>query len=362
MVSLSFSHITVEDIEYQLAHFDDNNGYVVTIVTSIFFVLSLALVVLRFVVRKWKHIRYRLEDYCIIVALVLATGLWIEALLSVKFGAGQHSLKVAQMHGIGYIVKSLQILLAVEMTYNLAHLAMKVSLLLLYRSIFTFVLVPFKRAWSVIFCYVILNAITSIFLLCFQCRPLKYSWEEPIGTKGKCVNLSAVEISNGVMIAFADLAILALPMPVLWSLHIPTKKKILLCGLFALGCLALIASITRVIYLGRVVSAVDFTFVGVNPLVWSIVEVNLGIICACIPTLKPLFSSRPKQATFGSSSNPLDKPSGRRYLTGALSLTTKITGSLDEFPLTDNSYTGAGIHESAPSSEAELQFITAKTM
>lgn len=31
---------------------------------------------------------------------------------------------------------------------------------------------------------------------------------------------------------------------------------------------------------------------GVNPLLWSLIEVDLGIMCACIPTVKPLFTRK----------------------------------------------------------------------
>jgi hypothetical protein len=126
---------------------------------------------------------------------------------------------------------------ALILTYILAHLAIKASILMFYRTIFTFVVVPFKYAWLAVFAYVVLNAIAGILVLCLQCRPMNYTWNEPKGIKGKCDNLTTTYIATGALVALADLMLLILPMPVLWKLRIPRKDKLMLCGVFALGSL-----------------------------------------------------------------------------------------------------------------------------
>lgn len=49
-----------------------------------------------------------------------------------------------------------------------------------------------------------------------------------------------------------------------------------------------VASIIRVPHLARV-SLVDQTWSDVDGFIWSVAELNLAIVSACLPTLRPLF-------------------------------------------------------------------------
>jgi fucose permease len=92
-------------------------------------------------------------------------------------------------------------------------------------------------------------------------------------------------------------------MPLLTGLVLPSKQKIILVATFALGGFVTVVDVVRIAYLQQSSTArletlknseqssaqtnifwyTAFTFM------WSSVEVNVGIICACIPVLKPLF-------------------------------------------------------------------------
>ncbi|KAF2733121.1 hypothetical protein EJ04DRAFT_565396 [Polyplosphaeria fusca] len=394
MVSLSFSQLTAAEIEYQLAHINENRGNVIIAVTTTFFFTAFIFVILRFLTKRLRKIKCHSEDYLILAALILALGLWIESFFAVKYGAGQHSLRVYEEHGVDYISKSLQVLFALEINYNLAHLVIKASILMFYRTIFTFVVVPFKYAWFTIFAYVISNAIASVIVVFVQCQPLAFTWNGPKGSEGKCGNLTANEIGTGVIIMLADFMLLVLPMPILWTLHIPRKEKIMLCGLFALGSLTSIASIIRITYIGKVVSSLDFTYVMLNALMWyvslpifagkadfqdaqplilwlkrrSILEVNLGIVCACIPTIKPLFWGRKTKVTSVTAySANRTKTTGIRSKKQASDNTTSNI-SLDEYPLAEakgpvgTSSSNIARESEASQSEVALDFITTKAV
>lgn len=80
----------------------------------------------------------------------------------------------------------------------------------------------------------------------------------------------------------------------------------------------------RIYFLQKVTSAVDLTCkfssclffpinkccilscsalgVQVNTLIWTVIEVDIGIVCACFPTLKPLWSRERPEASFKGSS------------------------------------------------------------
>ena len=69
-----------------------------------------------------------------------------------------------------------------------------------------------------------------------QCSPLNYGWDQLYGQMtGKCVNLKAEAISTAALSTVADVALLILPIPILWGLQMPYKQKLSLCGIFLLG-------------------------------------------------------------------------------------------------------------------------------
>ena len=87
-----------------------------------------------------------------------------------------------------------------------------------------------------------------------------------------------------------DILLVCIPLPLFWKLPLPKREKWIVTVLFALGLFASVASIMRITVLHDVQST-DATFGAVATLNWSVVEVGTGIICACVPCLKPLVKS-----------------------------------------------------------------------
>jgi fucose permease len=87
-------------------------------------------------------------------------------------------------------------------------------------------------------------------------------------------------------------------------MRLPPRQKFILVFTFTLGIFATVVDVVRVYYLQRAItdapvtassdpSAIfgdssEFAWNASLSLMWSAVEVEVGIICACIPTLKPL--------------------------------------------------------------------------
>ncbi len=131
-----------------------------------------------------------------------------------------------------------QIVFALELIYNICHLAIKLSLLFLYRAVLTFNNPRFKAAWYAIGAYVLAFTVTTIFGTLFQCTPMHYGWDRIYGRmKGHCVDLKAEVSSTAVLNAVGDVLLLILPIPTLWNLQLPLKQRIGLCMIFLLGIL-----------------------------------------------------------------------------------------------------------------------------
>lgn len=79
-------------------------------------------------------------------------------------------------------------------------------------------------------------SVIYLFLNIYMCNPREKLWN-PLITTGRCFNRNIDAESSGVLNVVSDFAILMLPMPCLWSLHMPMRKKILMTGVFATGFL-----------------------------------------------------------------------------------------------------------------------------
>lgn len=87
-----------------------------------------------------------------------------------------------------------------------------------------------------------------------------------------------------------DIWILVLPLKLIIRIPRPPRDKIALFIIFGLGVISTIASIVRLQSL-RIFTLSNDPFYDSLPInTWSMVEVNIGIVCASIPSLKPLLS------------------------------------------------------------------------
>ena len=91
------------------------------------------------------------------------------------------------------------------------------------------------------------------------------------------------------------------------------------------------SSIARVIFLVRSVDGpVDTTYDTVQPLIWSIIEPCTGIICACLPILRPLIQicSSKLSNLVHLLSSAIRTPSGTRGASAAATSPSLLPGKL----------------------------------
>ncbi len=109
----------------------------------------------------------------------------------------------------------------------------KVSILLLYLRIF--VTPGFKIAVKCVLAFIIALFIVSWTVIWLLCTPLAHYWDPTV--PGKCINEYVYYLFGTALNVAIDLAILILPMPVIWSLQMPRKQQLWVSGIFALGFL-----------------------------------------------------------------------------------------------------------------------------
>jgi len=142
------------------------------------------------------------------------------------------------------------------------------------------------------------SGVVLTFMNAFQCSPVSAAYD-PLKSNGQCLSIVTLYLCSAPVNIITDLAILVLPIPVLTGMRLPQRQKTILVLTFALGIFVTIVDVVRIYYLQQASvdqlavheqlgTTSDFAYNASTAFMWSAVEVNVGIICACIPTLKPL--------------------------------------------------------------------------
>lgn len=105
-----------------------------------------------------------------------------------------------------------------------------------------------------------------------------------------CISESPALISQAVVTALSDFIVWVLPLPTLYQAKLPLTQRLALIVLFSFGSVVVIAGCIRTYWIHVVVNETyDVTWEGFQLWTWTAVEVQLGIICGCVPWLKSLF-------------------------------------------------------------------------
>ncbi|KAL8999884.1 MAG: hypothetical protein Q9188_005790 [Gyalolechia gomerana] len=156
-----------------------------------------------------------------------------------------------------------------------------------------------------------------------------FKWDKSI-KGGTCINQDKFYRLNGIANLLIDFMLWSLTLPVVWRLNLNFRQKLSVSGIFLLGLLACVASIIRVATFSQVREK-DSTYTLVNVILWSAIEQSTGIVCACLPTTRPLLGrllTKMKRSDKSSDGTPQIHPNGIA-LTSYHSRRNNIPGSLD---------------------------------
>lgn len=164
--------------------------------------------------------------------------------------------------------------------------------------------------WATIVTLFVVNAagLALTIVTIAQCSPVDAAFEYPNNINAHCTDIITIYLSSAPVNIITDLAILFLPMPILTSMRLPKKQKTILVITFGFGIFVAVVDIVRIAYLqaassyrldqiahnlsppSRDSDATDFSWYASYSFMWSAIEVNVGIMCANVPGLKPLVS------------------------------------------------------------------------
>ncbi|OOQ87872.1 integral membrane protein [Penicillium brasilianum] len=216
------------------------------------------------------------DDWTILVSTVFAIVVMTFMLASCTYGFGQHITSLTRPNRL----MTLKLFFVSQAFYKLTMNTTKMSILMLYLRIFI-------QRWFRITCYVLLVMIASymvaaFFASVFQCTPVTRAWDKSIA--GSCIDITTNWYANAGFSIATDIIILALPMYPIYKSKTPSKRKIALMIVFALGAFVAVTSILRMQTLNFSSTSPDTTY-DIASSVWTITEENVAIICACLPMM-----------------------------------------------------------------------------
>ncbi|KAH8749336.1 hypothetical protein F5883DRAFT_528419 [Diaporthe sp. PMI_573] len=244
---------------------------VVNTVTSVLATIGL---ILRFYTRTClMQRRLALDDFLLFASWAVYLSSFVIILTVFPCGYGKHLWNVTEELLQCYIKKRLSIAL----TYFWPPTLAKLSLIVLYYRIS--LNTGFRVALYVIAFVITTYTIAFTAIISGPCKPLNVDIDT-------CLN--DITLAQAVLNISTDGVLVLMPVVMLWGLNMPRRQKVSVCCILALASgVAVIASCARIACIRAMIGNQDVLYRQGLGAVWSAVEVNIGILCNCLATLKP---------------------------------------------------------------------------
>ncbi|CAH0022097.1 unnamed protein product, partial [Clonostachys rhizophaga] len=308
-------------------------------IMSAFLALTCLTVILRLLARLVMGARYWWDDLCNILGMICTTAFTVIILHVLISAKGRHD-------GLGWDIwavpqENLTFLFmryyVAMVMYGVGRAFVRLSIILFYFRIFNI-----GNARPVmIFTFVLVNCLSAalVLTLIFQCTPVSYHWLRWDGEhQGSCINLAMFMKSTAILSVIVDFWQLVVSIPFVIRLNLSWKKKLLISIIFLVGM-----GIGDVVDIGMI----------------SAIEMDVGVICACLPSIQVLFKyclpRKPhssstyygrKKSTLDASGSGKASLSANRSPLSPIKIKTTIqqqkgrTESETYLPLNDLSYPG----------------------
>ncbi|KAF2112861.1 hypothetical protein BDV96DRAFT_145371 [Lophiotrema nucula] len=257
------------------------------IVLTVFLFFDFVFIGIRLYARHIKKRYLELNDWAILIGFIVLLVIYALQVVQVVYaGLGLPSAWIIQYLGLPRFQFVMKCVFASNILWNISIMAIKISILHLYLSIFSSVLAMKRIVWATIILSIIIHTAFIIEILAI-CKPIAYFWELGFTSlKGSCptgVNSQMARFIPGVLSLILDVVIFVLPLPVLWTLRMPTNKKVATTAVFGIALGIVIVSAVRLRYIFIAGADIEFAITGA-------VEPMVGIIVCCTPMLQPVLA------------------------------------------------------------------------
>ncbi|QDS68230.1 hypothetical protein FKW77_010593 [Venturia effusa] len=270
----------------------------VVLIVSLLLLFPLTVVFLRMFVRIRIAKKVGIDDYLVIVATVLSVGVSIASGYESKLGVlNRAGLKAG---------------IALHLLFFTSTWALKMSVCCWCHEIFGRV-ISRRQNFLIWAAMSIVSSIWAISFgtLIFSCSPVSSLWNPRKLLQGDgCVNVSAAQLVLAIVNAISDWLVMYLPLALIKHSELNSRQKKYITGILSLAFLAVLASISRVVSYGIIVSRVRTP----QAMMWIMLplstafELNIAIAASSLPSLSPLFRSAKQKFGRNSGGKPEVEP------------------------------------------------------
>ncbi|KAK5111159.1 hypothetical protein LTR62_005359 [Meristemomyces frigidus] len=231
-----------------------------------------------------------LDDALLVPGYVAATGFSALIIIgNLHYGVDRHIWDVPP----AWFEAAVLLAWLTELFFTVSSCATKISVLLFYRRLTKGTISKrWKGATIGAIVFTAAYGLALILALVFNCRPTNAYWKvysDHYHEDYTCSDTKAINPLAGALSVFSDFYAVFLPMLMLRHFDIPHRQKVALNLVFSLGLLVGGAGIARTYYLWQLGYDYDITFVGYRLLMSSVLELQIGLICASAPALRVFF-------------------------------------------------------------------------
>ncbi|KAA6415435.1 MAG: hypothetical protein FRX48_00150 [Lasallia pustulata] len=253
----------------------NNHGAYVVVTTWIMMCLTVLSVLTRLSMRR----NLGKDNIAIFIASVLLIVQSVTIHIAVNCGLGRHMASLSEKNFKDYS----KAMYTSQIIQILVLCLAKISLVLVFR-----LLTPSKRMQSTFQAFIIfitlwgVAAIVALALQCQQQHSLNWS-------SSTCFNQSGLYYANAGISLATDIIIITFPAVIIRKAQITSEQRWAIIAMFSIRVLVCIATIIEIVTFQDYLQSSDRTWHGVDLNIWAQVSMNLSIITACIPLMKPFF-------------------------------------------------------------------------
>ncbi|KAF2996083.1 hypothetical protein E8E13_004551 [Curvularia kusanoi] len=258
--------------------------------------VAVLFVLLRFITRGLIVKKFGLDDLFILIAITLGLGQTATIVLQVQHGRGRHSSELEEEDfDLMLMYKWINMLI-----YLVANWAVKMSILALYHRIGSgkrgLPLIVQSRAIWITAGFISAFTLAALLTQIFSCLPISAAWDVEL-IPIMCIDGASFMHAQAGINVFTDVVLLLYPLPLLPLLKFNKRQRTALIVIFSIGLIPVIASTMRlceIVMAGNAVQSgmnwqrADSSWTWAWVPVWSQIEVDIGILTACLPCLSPL--------------------------------------------------------------------------
>ncbi|KUI61111.1 hypothetical protein VP1G_08288 [Cytospora mali] len=255
--------------------------------------LMLLFVCLRIYTRLRVAHAFAADDYLCIVSAACITAFSAVALSIVGNPLGPHQWNIP-LTAVTY--RYMATYFVTVAMYSLSAMSVKCTLLLFYLRMFR----PDRRAnimvWAGIVIIVLFYVISTTLIL-VDCSPISQQvpsleptkWAEQ-ASNSHCAHPGFdVLASQGIFSPITDFYVLAIPVISILALRLQDKRKLGVLAIFLTGLLACACSMAAAYYRWTVRDSKDYSWNSMLPYCLGSAELNIGLICSCLPVVFGMF-------------------------------------------------------------------------